>query len=218
MIPFEDLTIRMRRTLPLIVCVMTLVAVTPASAQIVPNWNVIAEKQEQLGEKHGFLLGAVEIDNGDTKLYADQVEVLDEEHAIATGNVVLTQGNNRIVADRAEFNLTTKLGTFYSAYGIATIQQPRPTAPPAAGGVVVPTMTGQDNDVYFFGDKVEKIGYRKYRISNGGFSTCVQPTPRWDLTADTVVLNVDHYTFLRQAILSVKGVPMLYLPVRYYPT
>ena len=85
-----------------------------------PNWNVIAEKQEQLGEKHGFLLGAVEIDNGDTKLYADQVEVLDEEHAVATGNVVLTQGNNRIVADRAEFNLKTKLGTFYSAYGIAT--------------------------------------------------------------------------------------------------
>ena len=46
----------------------------------------------------------------------------------------------------------------------------------------------------------------------------MQPTPRWDLVADTVTLNVDHYTFLKQAVLRVKGVPMFYLPVLYYPT
>jgi lipopolysaccharide assembly outer membrane protein LptD (OstA) len=46
----------------------------------------------------------------------------------------------------------------------------------------------------------------------------VQPTPRWDLIADTVTLNVDHYTFLKQAVFRVKGVPMFYLPVLYYPT
>ncbi len=72
--------------------------------------------------------------------------------------------------------------------------------------------------MYFFGDTVEKIGPRKYRITNGGFTTCVQPTPRWDLHADSVVLNVDHYTILKNAVLTVKGVPMLYLPVMYYPT
>ena len=44
-----------------------------------PQWNVIAAKQEQLGEKHGLLTGAVEIEQGDTKLFADQVEILDEE-------------------------------------------------------------------------------------------------------------------------------------------
>ena len=31
-------------------------------------------------------------------------------------------------------------------------------------------------------------------------------------------LNVDHYTLLKQAVLTVKGVPMLYLPILYYPT
>src|SRR3954462_2099409 len=140
----------MRRTLPLIVCAMTLAAAASAGAQVLPNWNVIAEKQEQLGEKHGFLLGAVEIDNGDTKLYADQVEVLDEEHAVATGNGVMTQANNRIAADRAEFNLKTKLGTFFHPSGMATRHPPGPAAR-APGGIVVPTMTGQENDVYFFG-------------------------------------------------------------------
>ena len=79
-------------------------------------------------------------------------------------------------------------------------------------------MAGQETVVYFFGESIEKLGPKKYKISKGGFSTCVQPTPRWDLVADTVTLNVDHYTFLKQAVLRVKGVPMFYLPVLYYPT
>jgi LPS-assembly protein len=38
------------------------------------------------------------------------------------------------------------------------------------------------------------------------------------LTSKTVVLNLDHYTLLRDAVLSVKGVPMFYTPILYYPT
>jgi len=89
---------------------------------------------------------------------------------------------------------------------------------PGSGVIVRSPVTGQDTDVYFFGEEVEKIGPKKYKIKNGGFSTCLQPTPRWDLSADTVILNIDHYTLLRQAILKVKGVPMLYIPILYYPT
>ena len=59
---------------------------------------------------------------------------------------------------------------------------------------------------------------KKYKITKGGFSTCVQPTPRWDMSASTVLLNLDHYTLLKNAVMTVKGVPMLYLPVLYYPT
>lgn len=196
--------------------VASIVVTLPLQAQVLPEWNVIAAKQEQLGENHGLLTGAVEIEQGDTKLYAEQVQILDEEHIVATGNVVLTQGNNRIAADRSEFNTRTKLGTFYNASGIASVQPQRQAAPVA--GIVVPQLAGQETDVYFFGEKVEKIGFKKYRITNGGFSTCVQPTPRWDLSAGTITLNVDHYTLLRNAVLSVKGVPMFYLPVMYYPT
>ncbi len=72
--------------------------------------------------------------------------------------------------------------------------------------------------MYFDGDIVEKIAAAKYKITKGGFTTCVQPTPRWRLTSDTIVLNIEHYTFLRNAIFSVKGVPLLYTPILYYPT
>lgn len=188
-----------------------------ASAQdSVSGYTVRAARQIRIGENHIQLTGGVEIEQEDTKLYADSIEwFMNEDSAIAVGNVVFSQGNNRIAAERAELNTKTHLGTFYEARGITTAQQPR-RAPSA--GFTVPMLASPELDVYFFGEQIEKIGFKKYRITNGGFTTCVQPTPRWDLTAGTVVLNVDHYTFLRQAILKVKGVPMLYLPVMYYPT
>lgn len=211
----------MPRVAPLLLCLVAcglLAAV--AAAQTLNNYNISATTQERLSENHWKLSGNVELEQKDTKLYADEVEwFTDENRAIATGNVVFTQGNNRIAADRAEFNTETRLGTFFGASGIANVQPPRQRMSGMGGmGGFAPPISSQQTDVYFFGDVIEKIGAKKYRITNGGFSTCVQPTPRWDMHADTVVLNIDHYTMLRNAVLNVKGVPMFYVPVIYYPT
>ena len=178
----------------------------------------LSDSLERLGDKHVRRIGHVELNypNG-SSIYADQAEIFeDKDLAIATGNVVLAQGNNRISAERAELNTKTGLGTFYNASGIANVQPPR--QPPRPGTIAPPSLPGQETIVYFFGDKVEKIGPKKYRITKGGFTTCVQPTPRWDLHADTVTLNMEHYTLLKGAVFTVKGVPMLYLPILYYPT
>jgi lipopolysaccharide assembly outer membrane protein LptD (OstA) len=179
--------------------------------------NTIAYRRERLGENHWKLIGSVEIERGDSKLYADEAELwTDEDRVEARGNVLLQQGANRISADRAEFNTKTWIGTFYNATGFVTLRPPKQV--PRPGATTVPQITGQQDSVYFFGDTVDKLGPKKYKITNGGFTTCVQPTPRWDLHADSVVLNIDHYTLLKQAVLTVKGVPMLYLPILYYPT
>jgi LPS-assembly protein len=173
--------------------------------------------QERISESHLRCVGDVEFEQGDMKLYADVVDYFtDENRAVAEGNVVFSQGANSLSADRAEFDTETRLGVFYNASGIANIRPRRQNI--GGPGIAVPQMTGQENDVYFFGETVEKIGPKKYRITNGGFTTCVQPTPRWNLNASTVVLNIDAYTLLTQAVLRVKGVPLLYLPFMYYPT
>jgi LPS-assembly protein len=187
-----------------------------AAQQGVPGFDsVIAEHQTRIGPMHVRFTGGVEIKNKDTELYADEVEVFtDQDRAVATGNVVVVQAGNRIAADRVDFNTKTKLGTFYRAYGFATI---RPDVP-RPGAIAVPSVSNQETDVYFQGETIEKIGPKKYRITNGGFTTCVQPTPRWQLSSETTILNIDHYTLLRNAIFSVKGVPMLYTPILYYPT
>src|SRR5262245_53975091 len=177
-----------------------------------------SDSVQRLGEHHIKRMGRVELHTGDTSIFADEADLYDDEHrAVLAGNVVLTQGTNRIAAERAEFDTETRLGTFYNAYGIASLQPTRSRQSRTAA-FAPPTQAGQETDVYFYGDTVEKIGPKKYKITNGGFSTCVQPTPRWQLSSKTVILNVDHYTVLRQAVFTVKGVPMLYTPILYYPT
>jgi LPS-assembly protein len=179
-----------------------------------------SDRREAMNDqKDWHFIGHVEMDRdpqGLSKVYADDVWVyMGQDKAIATGNVLLTQGANRIAAERAEFNTKDSLGTFYNAWGMATVK-PQPLRPTA--GIAPPPIVGQENVIIFFGEKVEKIGPKKYKITNGGFSTCAQPTPRWDLHAGTVILNVDHYTVLTNAVMNVKGVPMFYLPILYYPT
>jgi LPS-assembly protein len=179
--------------------------------------TTVADRHDVISEREHHYIGKVEMQLRDTKLYADDVwYYVDEHRAVATGNVVFRQGSNQIAADRAEFDTNTRLGTFYNASGFATVQPPRPSVRP--GTVAPPPIAGQDTVVLFIGETVEKIGPRKYRIKNGGFTTCVQPTPRWNFNADTIVLNLDHYTLLTNVVMTVKGVPLLYLPALYYPT
>jgi LPS-assembly protein len=210
----------MHAVLRIILVGAILVFGTNARAQTRPappvSRQTSSESRELINNKDYHFIGKVDMDLGDTKIYADDVRFYgDDNRAVLTGNVVMVQAMSRLAADHAEFNTETHLGTFYNAWGTASLQPGRktrstPGAPPQAVGL--------ETDVYFIGDKVEKLGPKKYRITNGGFTTCVQPTPRWQLSSSTVVLNIDHYTMLRNAVFSVKGVPMLYTPILYYPT
>ncbi len=194
-------------------------AQAPTSARPVVETTVSESREGSNNQKDWHFIGHVEMDRaGDTKIYADDVMLYTgTNQAVATGNVVFAQGDNRISAEHAEFDTETRLGTFYNAWGLSTVKPPKSQAP-RPGQIAMPTPVGQETVVYFFGEKIEKIGPKKFKITNGGFSTCVQPTPRWDLNAGTVLLNMDHYTVLKNAVLRVKGVPMFYLPLMYYPT
>jgi len=171
------------------------------------RWS--ADKQEYVEKDHLQLVGDVELPLDDqTQLSADQIDMFfDTNRLVAQGNVVFAGAEGRIAAERIEYNADNGTGTFTTASGIMSLglQADRKQ------------FGNQDADVYFFGDKIEKLGSRKYRITRGGFSTCVQPTPRWEMTADSVVLNLDDYAFARDTVLRVKGVPLMFLPVIYYP-
>ncbi|MEP6914980.1 MAG: putative LPS assembly protein LptD [Acidobacteriota bacterium] len=150
----------------------------------------------------------VQIDCDDMQLFADHVESFQVEgRLLATGNVVYVSAGHRIRAERLEFNTKTKTGTFFVAYGTTTLT-----------GAENPSLFGsQEPDAYFWGDELQKIGPKKYRIIRGGFTTCVQPTPRWDMRGDSITLNLGDYVLLKNMIFSVKHVPMFYLPAFYYP-
>jgi len=167
---------------------------------------------EQPAKNHLRLIGEVEARRGDATFTADLIESFTDTHeVVATGSpgrpVVFTQGGQWIAAERVEFNTETQLGTFYEAYGSFTVaSEPKRSM-----------HGGQEPDVLFNGRKIEKVGPKKYRITDGAFTTCLQPTPRWNVSAGTLVLNLDRYAFLRGAVLRAKGLPVLYLPFLYYP-
>jgi LPS-assembly protein len=192
---------------------VALLVATPrvAAAQLtdVPGFdNVLAQIQERLGDNRILFREAVEMIQGDMRFYADLVEYhIDTNRLIATGNVLLIETDHQIAADRADFNAKTRLGTFFNARGFAALGK---TADVATFGTL-------DPDIQFYGDTLEKVSEDTYVISKGGFTSCAQPNPRWEMTSGSLRLRVDHYALLSNMTLKVKGVPALYLPYMYYP-
>ena len=167
-----------------------------------------AERLEDVSRFYGSPDAAVRIDCDEMQFFADYIEILKKKDFVsARGNVVFVSGGTRIAADRAEFNTRTKTGTFYNAAGTMSL-----------GDRVDRSMFGtQEPDAYFRGVELHKVGPKKYRIVNGAFSTCVQPTPRWEISSGSFTINLDDYALLRNAVFRVKGVPLMYLPAFYYP-
>ncbi|HET9467822.1 MAG TPA: putative LPS assembly protein LptD [Vicinamibacterales bacterium] len=193
---------------------VALILVTPqfAAAQLtdIPGFNKVLAQVQRLDGNRFLLTEGVELEQESMRFYADQVEYhADTKRMIATGNVLLIETDHQIAADRADFNAETRLGTFFNARGFATIGA-LPGAAPDASAAANP-------DVQFYGETLEKTGIDTYVITNGGFTSCVQANPRWEMTSGSLKLRVDHYALLRNMFLKVKGVPAIYLPVMYYP-
>ncbi len=201
----------MRAVVVLATLLAAVFGVTPsASAQLFPGLPFDSRQFtfEVLADNHLRLTGEVELEGEGWEFYADQVDLFtDESRLDATGNVVYVAEGARLAAERAEINTEDLTGIFYSASGSVNM-----------GEEVERSMFGsQEPDMYFYGETIEKVGPRTYRLSNGGFTSCVQPTPRWELTSSSITINLDDYALLRNTVLEVKGVPVFYLPVMYYP-
>jgi LPS-assembly protein len=196
-------------SLLVVCCLLVVLRPATATAQTFPGfdiqWNDWAE---QVDANHYRARGAVELWKGDTKFYADEADYYADTHRlIATGNVTVIQAESSISARSIDFNTETDLGIFYNGWGMASL-----------GNRVDRSMFGTlEPDMYFYGETIEKIGQRKYRVTRGGFTTCVQPVPRWELTSGSVVISLEHYAVLTNSVLRVKGVPLFYLPILYYP-
>ena len=198
-----------------------LLCATPAAAQENPfascqpddPFTFQGSRQEPIPERPDAwritLSGPVEITCNDLRLFADEV-VYDTGTGdiVATGNVTLEQPDLRVFADRAELNGQTKLGTFYNASGTARI----------GGQPGDRSLFGtQEPDVLFRGSEIARVAPTTYTIRNGGFTTCVQPSPRWEMSGSNGTIHLDRYALMRHVVLRVKDVPLFYLPAIYYP-
>jgi LPS-assembly protein len=183
-----------------------------AGCRVYEQQNLTFRKVADEHENHFILEGTedapVQIDCDEMQLFANHMEHFQSEgRVIATGNVLYVSGGNRINAERMEFNTRTRMGTFFNAHGTAVLR-----------GQPEPGLFGtQEPDLMFRGDEIHKIGPKKYRLIRGNFTTCIQPTPRWELQSRNITINLDDYALLKNSIFRVKSVPVMYLPIFYYP-
>jgi LPS-assembly protein len=169
-----------------------------------------AARQERLGPTHIRYSGAVELElvSQGVRLSADVVDYyLDRHHLTATTNVVFVTPSVRIAADRAEIDTQARTGTFHHAFGSASVSD----------RVDRSFFGAQEPDAFFYGETIEKLGPDRYRVRKGGFTTCLQPTPRWEMTAGSVTFTLDKRAVLTHAVLKVKDVPLFYVPAVYFP-
>ena len=189
-------------------CALVLLTVLPAIAQV-PGFGMSKQyKLDRIGDTHWRATGQVEMQREDMRFFADVVDYYTDTDLLeASGNVVFASSDSRIAADRASFNTRARTGTFYNASGTAVLgEQPEKN------------MFGtQEPDAYFYGETIEKLGPAKYAITRGGFTTCVQPTPRWEIVTPRATITLEERAVLHNSVLRVKGVPLLYLPILYYP-
>lgn len=115
------------------ICVFVLLALAAAAgsarAQVAApggcsyKWSAVSQEAVGINTNHYLLFRNVQVDCNDTQLFADQAEVFsDTDRLLASGNVLFVSSTNRISAERLEFNTRTKTGTFFTASGIANIE------------------------------------------------------------------------------------------------
>ena len=150
---------------------------------------------------------APDSDARDGDAAADEEAEVPDLRLVASGNVVFSAPEVRLSADRVEYWTADQTAVFSEAYGWIDL-----------GEEVDRSMFGtQEPDLLFYGQRIERVGPRSYRITKGAFTSCLQPTPRWQLVATSFTLNLDSYALLLHTILKVKGVPVFYMPGMLYP-
>jgi LPS-assembly protein len=151
----------------------------------------------------------VEVRCPDVQLMAQEID-WDQAAQVLTlrGQVVFQQGGTRIAAVSGEFNRKTQMGQFETASG--TLQLTDREIDRTLFGVLEP-------EAYFTAKLIEKIGPKTYRLTDATFTTCVQPSRRWQMMMSKLTFTVDRHATMRNARLLVKDVSVLYLPFFYYP-
>jgi LPS-assembly protein len=159
--------------------------------------------------REGRLFGNVTIECDGMRLQAQEIRWRDDSPMVyASGDVYFSQEGTQISAQRAEMDRNTKLGTFFEASGVMELLDEEPDR----------TLFGtQEPHIIFWADTIERVATDRYVLTRGAFTSCRQPTPRWDMAARKLTLVPGEHAILRNMVLSVKDVPVFYLPALYYP-
>lgn len=154
---------------------------------------VKARLQEQVGDRY-VVSGTVEIRYRNLVLFSDRAELNTKtKDVVAEGNVTLQLPDEVITAVRITGNLETTLFKIEEALGF-----------------LQPTIRYETS-------LIERKTDNVYAFTKPSFTTCTQPTPRWNFTCARANFKKNDYVEMWNAVISIKKVPIFYLPYMRYP-
>ena len=160
-------------------------------------WHLEADEISYDDNVHQYLArGNVTLSKEDKKLTADFVRF---DHramkALAMGNVIMIVGNDILIGNSMEMDLDAETGTIYQG-----------------------TIFLKEQNYYFKGDKLQKIGKDSYTAEKASISTCDDEPPAWKITGRNLKVTLEGYGTVTHATVWAKRVPVAYTPYFVFPT
>lgn len=144
-------------------------------------------------DKSIFLTGPVRIIFGDHSLLCDQATIHQDKKEIeAIGNIYLTTPEATMSGDKLSMNYETKKGVIFN--GVIKMDQ-----------------------VLFEGDMIYKHGEREFEAVKADYTACTTCPPAWNFTGSRVTGTMGGYAHIRNPIIRIVKVPILWLPYLIVP-
>ncbi|UCC41887.1 MAG: LPS-assembly protein LptD [Candidatus Aminicenantes bacterium] len=155
--------------------------------------TIKANYKEQLEERI-FATGDVEIHYKNIKLFADSIELNTEtKDVFARGNVVIQMPDEQLSVEEILINLDSTEGTLQKGFGL-----------------VQPT-------VRYEAETIERKDANFYRFHKASITSCTQTNPRWKFSFSKANFKKNDYIEMWNSVLSIKKIPVFYLPYMRYP-
>jgi len=165
----------------------------PQTAAASPEFILKADFQEQI-ENRIVASGNVEIHYRELTLYADRIEFdTKTKDVLAVGHVSLVRPEETFSADKLAFNMETTLGKMENVIGLV-----RP-------------------EYRYESSLAERTASDFFSLGKSTITACAQPVPRWQFSASRANIKRDDYIEMWNMVLSIKNVPVFYLPYLKYP-
>ncbi|HEY7648924.1 MAG TPA: LPS assembly protein LptD [Methylomirabilota bacterium] len=152
---------------------------------------------------------------GEVTILADQIEeVGPDDLVIASGNVEVTRGGQRLLADRAEVNRTTgdtvAEGHVIFYDGEDRLQADRIEYNFRTGSGVVHQGSAHTAPYYRVdGERMDRMGEGRYRVTKGMFTTCEGESPTWAFRFRSGEADLEELVWGTGASFWVKSLPLI---------
>ncbi|HSY47534.1 MAG TPA: LPS assembly protein LptD [Thermoanaerobaculia bacterium] len=160
------------------------------------TWHVAeGGRQEVVRDEYAILEKEVVVNYQDITVHADKITVnLKTKDCVAEGHVIMDQGPTRLTGDHIVFNLDSKTGTFFNATGAL-----KP-------------------DMYFAGEKIERLSEDHYILTNGMFTSCEPDRPSWSFHMAVADVTLDDYAHMQDVTFRAHDIPLIFTPRLVWPT